>query len=98
MNPPIIRKRAFLLSAAIGFLVPIFWGVLGFILFNIPEGPFSRAYWDLVYISCPFWWILPDQYAFWLMSPLTAILYAVIYSIIRVLFSSVSFLSKRPNS
>jgi hypothetical protein len=98
MNPPIIRKRALLLSAAAGFLVPIFWGVLGFILFNISEGPFSRAYWDLVYISCPFWWILPDQYAFWLMSPLTAILYAVIYSIIRVLFSSVVFLSKRTNS
>ena len=39
----------------IGSLVPLFWGILSMILFTLPEGPASRAFWKAVYFTCPFW-------------------------------------------
>jgi hypothetical protein len=33
----------------------LFWGILGMLLFNSPEGWFSRAFWWAVYLTCPFW-------------------------------------------
>jgi hypothetical protein len=85
MKPPLINRRFLVIVGMIGFFVPIFWGILGFVLFNVPEGSFSHVFWNMVYVSCPFWLILPEQYAFWLIAPLTAILYVAIYCVVRIL-------------
>jgi hypothetical protein len=89
MKPPVIRRRFLVIVGMIGFFVPVFWGVLGLILFNAPEGLFSNVFWNMVYVSCPFWLILPEQYAFWLIAPLTATLYMSIYCIVRILYYTV---------
>jgi hypothetical protein len=59
----------------VGALVPIFWGVLGFLLFNVPEGRLSRAFWQAVYITCPFWRIDGEK-AMILMPLLNGLMYA----------------------
>jgi hypothetical protein len=45
--------RWVLTAFALGAFVPIFWGIMGFVLFNVPEGAFSRAFWQAVYVTCP---------------------------------------------
>jgi hypothetical protein len=50
-------RRNLVIGFVIGALVLLFWGVLGFLLFNVPEGPLSRLFWDAVYVTCPFWLI-----------------------------------------
>ena len=57
--------RAALIGFAVGVLIPLLWGVLNFALFGVPEGAFSRAFWTLVYITCPFW-VLDGPGAVWL--------------------------------
>jgi hypothetical protein len=49
-----IAKRVALWSA-LGFFVPIFWGVLGFIFFSAPESRWTDLFRNLVYITCPPW-------------------------------------------
>jgi hypothetical protein len=60
-----------------GALVPLFWGVLSFLLFNVREGWFSRAYWHAVYITCPFW-VIDGEKALYLMPLLNGCLYALL--------------------
>lgn len=48
-------RRTVITGMIVGFSVPIFWGVLSFILFNAPESPAVDRYWQLVYITCPPW-------------------------------------------
>jgi hypothetical protein len=69
--------RAALIGFAIGAVVPLFWGILGMLLFNIPEGWFSRAFWKAVYVTCPFWFIDGDK-ALVLMPLLNGFMYAVV--------------------
>jgi hypothetical protein len=48
-------------AAAIGFFVPVFWSVLGFILFNARESVWTDIFWDAVHITCPLWYLdFPD--------------------------------------
>ncbi|NYF81307.1 hypothetical protein HDF17_003627 [Granulicella arctica] len=61
----------------VGALVPLFWGVLSFLLFNLPEGWLSRAYWRAVYITCPFW-LIEGQKAMFLMPILNGCMYALL--------------------
>jgi hypothetical protein len=61
----------------LGAIVPAFWGTLSFLLFNVPEGSFSRAYWSAVNISCPFWYINGEK-AMFLMPLLNGCLYGAI--------------------
>jgi hypothetical protein len=70
-----------LVGFLIGALVPLFWGVLSFLLFNVPENWFSRAYWKAVYITCPFW-LINGEKAMILMPLLNGCMYAVIAVII----------------
>lgn len=58
-------------------MVPLFWGIMSFVLFNLPEGLFSRLYWDAVYITCPFWIIDGDK-AMFFMPLLNGALYSTI--------------------
>ena len=64
-------------AAAIGFFVPVFWTILGFIFFTAPESAWTRFFWQAVYVTCPFW-VLPGRVGEWLMPFLNAALYALI--------------------
>ncbi len=61
----------------VGALVPLLWGVLSFLLFNLREGWLSRVYWGAVYITCPFWFI-EGQKAMFLMPILNGFMYALL--------------------
>lgn len=50
-------KRWVIVGFMLGFAVPILWGILGFLLFNLPESSFTRFYWHAVYFTCPAWMI-----------------------------------------
>ena len=66
--------------AAIGFMVPVFWGVLGFILFNARESIWTTLFWILVYITCPPW-LVPETSMTpgWVVAPiLNACLYGTV--------------------
>jgi hypothetical protein len=76
-----IRSKI-LMWAAVGFMVPVFWGVLSFILFNAHESLWTDIYWYLVYITCPSW-LLPESSLSWLVTPLlNACLYGSIAMVI----------------
>lgn len=66
---------------AVGALVPLFWGMLGFLLFNMPEGELSNAFWRAVYITCPFWAINGNK-ALILMPLLNGLMYAAIIALL----------------
>ena len=70
--------------AVIGFLVPVFWGALGFIFFNAPESRWTDRFWALVYITCPPW-LIPETSLTpgWVIAPiLNACLYGSIAMVI----------------
>jgi hypothetical protein len=46
-------KMALWIGAGIGFLMPIAWGFLSFVLFSGPEGPAAELYWRLNHFFCP---------------------------------------------
>jgi hypothetical protein len=46
-------KKALWIGAGIGFIMPIAWGLLSFVLFNVPEGTFAERYWRLNHFFCP---------------------------------------------
>ncbi|HSY37832.1 MAG TPA: hypothetical protein VK814_18905 [Acidobacteriaceae bacterium] len=46
-------KKALWIGAGVGFLMPIAWGCLSFVLFNEPEGPAAELYWKLNHFFCP---------------------------------------------
>jgi hypothetical protein len=70
-------KPQLLLGFLVGAFVPVFWGILSFLLFNLPEGRANGVYWKIVYITCPFWEIT-GQKALILMPLLNGCLYAII--------------------
>ena len=67
--------------AAIGFMVPVLWGVLGFVFFNAPESRWTDLFWFLAHTTCPFL-LLPETsigWVDWLDAPiLNACLYGSI--------------------
>lgn len=67
-----------------GALVPLFWGVLGFLLFNVPEGSLSRLFWGAVYVTCPFWAIEGNK-ALILMPVLNGSMYCAIAAMLTLL-------------
>jgi hypothetical protein len=69
-------KKPIIIWGIVGGLVPIFWGVLGFILFNMKQSIWTDLFWYAVYVTCPSW-LLPENGASWLITPLlNGILYA----------------------
>ena len=75
-------KRTLILWISVGFFVPIFWGFMAFLLFNMPEGIYSQIFWALVYVTCPPWLLgIPAIFT----PVLNAILYgALAYSVLRL--------------
>lgn len=53
-------KRIVTICAVIGFLVPIFWGFMGFIAFTARPSPLVDFYWKAVHVTCPPW-LIPDS-------------------------------------
>jgi hypothetical protein len=70
----------------IGFLVPVFWGIMGFIYFNAPQSKWTDLYWNIVYITCPPW-LLPEAPYAWLSSLETPIANAILYGLIAFIIS-----------
>jgi hypothetical protein len=69
--------RLIVAAFVLGAFVPLMWGILGFVYFNVPEGAFSRAFWQAVYLTCPSWRI--DGYKSYLLTPLlNGLMYAAI--------------------
>ena len=72
--------KAPLIGFFVGAGIPLFWGILSFLLFNGPEDWFSRLYWDAVYLTCPFW-AISGYKGLWLTPLLNGCLYATLFLI-----------------
>lgn len=48
-------KKWILLAAAIGFVMPILWGIMGFVYFTAPQSQSTNLFWTAVHVTCPFW-------------------------------------------
>jgi hypothetical protein len=59
--------------------------VLGFLLFNIPEGSLSRLFWGAVYVTCPFW-VIEGNKALVLMPILNGTMYCAIVAMLTWLY------------
>lgn len=68
-------KKRVMWWAILGFVIPVFWGVVSFIFFSAKESIWTDVYWRVVYVTCPFW-LLPSNTTTTVMTPfLNAILY-----------------------
>jgi hypothetical protein len=70
-------ERRVPIATVVGFFVPIFWGVAGFILFNAKQSVWTDVFWWAVYVTCPFW-VLPGRAGLLLMPFLNAGMYGLI--------------------
>jgi hypothetical protein len=53
-------KKLVIWWAALGFVIPLLWGVVSFIFFSARESVWTNIYWGAVYVTCPFW-LLPTN-------------------------------------
>jgi hypothetical protein len=81
-----MKARTSIIGFLVGAMVPLFWGILGFLLFNVREGVGSRIFWDAVYLTCPFWAIDGNK-ALVLMPLLNGLTYALLLTVIARFFS-----------
>lgn len=77
-------KKIAIVGFGLGAVAPLFWGVLSMLLFNVPEGLFSRIYWRVVYITCPSW-AIDGEKALLLMPLLNGCMYAGIAVLVAVI-------------
>jgi hypothetical protein len=77
-------RRNLLIGFVAGALVPLFWGILGFLLFNVAEASLSRLFWGAVYLTCPFW-VIEGNKALVLMPVLNGIMYCAIVAMLTLL-------------
>jgi hypothetical protein len=80
-----MKARTLFAGFLVGALVPLFWGTLGLLLFNVPEGLGSHMFWDAVYLTCPFW-VIEGNKALVLMPLLNGITYALLFSVVASLY------------
>jgi hypothetical protein len=73
-----------MIGFVVGALVPLLWGVVEFLLFNVPEGSLSRLFWSAVYLTCPFW-VIEGNKALVLMPLLNGIMYCAIVAMLALL-------------
>jgi hypothetical protein len=79
-------KAAFV-GFAVGAAVPLLWGTLAMLLFSVPEGQFSRIFWDAVYFTCPFW-VIDGEKALILMPLFNGTMYAVLTLLGRSIYQA----------
>jgi hypothetical protein len=71
-------KKWIFLAAGIGFVMPILWGIVGFVYFTAPQSRSTDLFWTAVHVTCPFW-DLPGGIVSTILTPvLNAGLYGVI--------------------
>ncbi len=80
-------SRVAIAGFAIGASVPLFWGVLGMLLFNVPEGWLSQAFWAAVYLTCPFW-VIDGAKALILMPLFNGLTYAALALLMTMAYAS----------
>jgi hypothetical protein len=87
-------KRFVVVSSCVGFLVPIFWGVVGFLTFSAPENVHAEMFWDTVHRTCPPWLITgPSIFAeSWATPVLNAALYGAVALVVALPFKGISSL------
>lgn len=78
-----IAKRV-AIWALVGLLVPVFWTVLGFLLFNARQSRWTDLFWDLVYVTCPPWLLPENRWSTVLTLGLNAILYGLIALLVSI--------------
>ncbi|AFL86924.1 hypothetical protein Terro_0584 [Terriglobus roseus DSM 18391] len=76
-----LMRRAMAISALVGLLVPVFWGIAASLLLNLREGLASHIFWRAVSCTCPFW-VLPGPWGALAMLPLDALLYAGVGAVV----------------
>ena len=81
-----MKARTVTIGFLIGACIPLFWGILGLVLFNVPEGLGSQIFWSAVYITCPFW-VIEGNKALFLMPLLNGIIYALLFAGITSLYN-----------
>jgi hypothetical protein len=59
--------RSFLIWAAIGFFVPLYWLILGFLMFNAQDSFWTDFYWRALHITCPSSLITDNSFRWWEM-------------------------------
>ena len=78
-------KRIYI-AAAIGFCVPILWGVAAFAFFTAPQSVSTDTFWYVVYVTCPAW-LLPENFASWILTPtLNGLTYGFLSWLVLLLF------------
>lgn len=48
-------KKWILLATFIGFIMPLFWGILSFAYFTAPQSRWTDLFWRAVHVTCPLW-------------------------------------------
>jgi hypothetical protein len=76
-------KRYVIGWAVLGFVIPLFWGIMSFIFFAAKESIWTNVYWGLVYATCPFW-LLPTNTMTTVLMPF---LNAALYGCLGLIFS-----------
>ncbi|HTC93439.1 MAG TPA: hypothetical protein VK699_08305 [Terriglobales bacterium] len=86
-----MKARTIIVSATmLGLLMPLFWGILGFIFFNARNSRWTDFFWNAYHFSCPFWNIQGDI-GFILTPLLNGFLYGFVTCLAVGLKSLVSF-------
>jgi hypothetical protein len=74
----------------VGFLVPVIWTVLGFLMFTARQSRWTDLFWDLVYITCPPWALPSKSWSIWLTPIANAVLYGLIALLISIALRGLS--------
>ena len=78
-----IAKRV-AMWAFVGFLVPIFWGVMAFIFFTARESRWTDLFWYSVYVTCPPWLLPKNSLSMWITPVANAVLYGLVALLISI--------------
>ena len=87
-------KRGIIIVGVIGAAVPVLWGILGFVLFTLPQSFWSDIFWWSVYVTCPPW-LLPENSLSWLITPLAN---GLLYAGLAFAVLSTAKLMKKPSA
>jgi hypothetical protein len=86
-------RKPIYFAAAVGFCIPILWGMIAFVFFTAPESTRMDLFWYAVYVTCPPW-LLPESSASWVLTPVAN---AILYGLITWLWMS-TFHRESPDS
>ena len=71
-------RRGLIIGLIVGFCVPSIAFAMAFLLFNLPEGSGSNAFWTATNVLCPGWRLISGLGTFVVVSVLDGLIYALI--------------------